>query len=87
MGGWWWRDGWAGVPKNTERPAPFAPIKKMLKARVQEQNPKTIADLKKAIGAAWYSVDMEEVKRAVATWPKRVEKCIEAGGGRFGRQL
>ena len=79
--------GRGGSPKNTARPAPFAPVKKMLNTRVQEQNPKTIADLKKAICAAWYSVDMEEVKRAVATWPKRVEKCIEAGGCRFEHQL
>ena len=58
-GAWWWWVG--GGPGDTESPPPFAPGRKMPNARVQEQNPETIADLEKAICAAWHPVDMEEV--------------------------
>ena len=76
MGGW--GVGRAGS-KSTEPPGPFAPVKKMPNTRVKENKPRTRADLKKAICAAWYTVDTGKAKRAVAAWPKRGEKRIEAG--------
>ena len=49
----------------------------------KNDNIKTLADLKREIVAAYYKIDMDEVKRAIDSWPKRLEKCLAAQGDRF----
>ena len=50
-------------------------------------NIKTIADLKRELVNSYKNVNIDEVKRAVESWPKRMEACLAADGDRFEHTL
>ena len=54
---------------------------------VQSKEPKTTQELESCIAQAWPEVDREEVSRAIGSWPRRLAKCIEKEGDRFGHIL
>ena len=43
----------------------------------------TLSDLKREVVRSYQNVNMDEVRKSIESWPKRLEKCIEAGGDRF----
>jgi len=49
----------------------------------QNKNIETLADLKREVLRSYQNVNMDEVKKAIESWPKRLKKCIEAKGDRF----
>ena len=55
--------------------------------KAQQVSPETTPDLKKCVVAACKSLDMDELKRAIESWPKRLQKCIAAEGARFEHSL
>ena len=50
-------------------------------------NIKTMADLKRELINSYKNVNIDEVKRAVESWPKRMEACPAADGDRFEHTL
>ena len=53
----------------------------------KKDNIKTLSDLKREIVIAYKNIDMDEVKKAIDSWPKRLKKCLEAKGDRFEHDL
>ena len=49
----------------------------------QNENIETLADLKREVVRSYQNVNMDEVTKAIESWPKRLKKCIEAKGDRF----
>uniref|UniRef100_A0A914DZB4 Uncharacterized protein n=1 Tax=Acrobeloides nanus TaxID=290746 RepID=A0A914DZB4_9BILA len=43
----------------------------------------SINALKKSLVKAWNKIPQEVIDRAVDDFPKRLQKCIDAGGGHF----
>lgn len=43
----------------------------------------SIEALKKSLEAAWKKIPQDVIDRAVDDFPKRLKKCIDAGGGHF----
>ena len=54
---------------------------------VQKNKPKNIPELKRCIVDAWKNIDMEETKRAVLSWEKRLKMCVQEKGDRFEHKL
>ena len=50
---------------------------------VQKCDIKTLPDLKQEIVRAFKNVDMEQVKKAIMSWEKRMKECLKANGDRF----
>ena len=50
-------------------------------------NIKTMADLKLELVNSYKNVNIDEVKRAVESWPKGLEACLAADGDRFEHTL
>ena len=44
---------------------------------------KTIDDLKVALLEAWDNLDKETLQKATGTWIRRLNACVDAGGGHF----
>ena len=45
-----------------------------------------LESLKKSLVAAWKKIPQEVIDRAVDAFPKKLQKCIDAGGGHFENQ-
>ena len=43
----------------------------------------SIDELKRSLVKAWNKIPQEVIDRAVDDFPKRLQKCIDAGGGHF----
>jgi Homeodomain-like domain len=54
-----------------------------LKERVNAEAFESVAALREALLAEWDLLDPEEIKRAVDSFPWRLDACIEARGGHF----
>ena len=50
---------------------------------VQIGNVKTLLDLKREVVVAYQKLNMDEIRKAIDSWPKRLEKCLAANGDRF----
>ena len=50
---------------------------------VQKSDIKTLQDLKREVVRAFKNVNMEEVRKAIKSWKKRMEACLKANGDRF----
>jgi len=50
---------------------------------VQKSDIKTLPDLKRGVVRAFKNVNMEEVRKAIKSWKKRMEACLKANGDRF----
>ena len=50
---------------------------------VQSGNVKTLLDLKREVVVAYQKLNMDEIRKAIDSWPKRLEKCLAANGDRF----
>ena len=46
-----------------------------------------MADLKRELVNSYKYVSIDEVKRAVESWPRRLEACLAADGDRFEHTL
>ena len=55
--------------------------------KIQANNQKTMAGLKREVAVAWASIDTEEMKKAISNWSNRLAKCIGQRGDRFERML
>ena len=53
----------------------------------KKENIKTLSDLKREIVIAQKNINMDEVRKAIDSWPKRLQKCLEAKGDRFEHAL
>ena len=54
-----------------------------LEAEVCSKPHQSIDALKKSLVKAWNKIPQEVIDRAVDDFPKRLQKCIDAGGGHF----
>lgn len=54
---------------------------------VQKSDIKTLQDLKREVVRAFKNVNMEEVRKAIKSWKKRIEACLKANGDRFESAL
>ena len=50
---------------------------------VQIGNVKTLLDLKREVVVAYQKLNMDEIRKAIDSWLKRLEKCLAANGDRF----
>ena len=50
---------------------------------VQKSDVKTLPDLKREVVRAFNQVNMEEVRKSIKNWEKRMEACLKANGDRF----
>ena len=55
----------------------------ILKAEACAKPHQSIEALKKSLVAAWNKIPQDVIDRAVDEFPKRLQKCIDAGGGHF----
>ena len=55
--------------------------------KAQSMQPRDTAELKKSIASARNGLDMGEARKAIESWPKLLQKRIDAGGARFGHSL
>ena len=55
----------------------------ILEAEACSKPHQSIEALKKSLVKAWNNIPQEVIDRAVDDFPKRLKKCIEAGGGHF----
>ena len=53
----------------------------------KKENIKTPSDLKREIVIAHQNIYMDEVRKAIDSWPKRLQKFLEAKGDRFEHGL
>ena len=53
----------------------------------KKENIQTLSDLKREIVIAQKNINMDEVRKAIDSWPKRLQKCLEAKGDRFEHAL
>ena len=53
----------------------------------QCENIKTLSDLKREVVRAYMNINMDEIKKSVDTWEKRLRACLAAGGNRFEYRL
>ena len=51
------------------------------------ENIKTVSDLKREVVRAYMNVNIDELKKAIKSWPKRLEMCLAANGDRFEHSL
>ena len=58
----------------------------ILKAEACAKPHQSIESLKKSLVAAWKKIPQEVIDRAVDAFPKKLQKCIDAGGGHFENQ-
>jgi hypothetical protein len=49
--------------------------------------PKTIAELKSVLDDIWSSLSQRSIDRAVLAFRKRLQACIQSGGGHFEHLL
>ena len=49
----------------------------------QNKEIKKLSDLKREVVRSYQNVNMDEVKKSIGSWPKRLKKCIDAGDDRF----
>ena len=68
-----------GRPRTARTPA----NKRKIKGRIQRNKSQSIEALKKSLVAAWNKIPQDVIDRAVDEFPKRLQKCIDAGGGHF----
>ena len=75
----------SGRPRTARTPA----NKRKIKDRIQRSPEaclkphQSIEALKKSLVKAWNAIPQEIIDKAVDDFPKRLKKCIEAGGGHF----
>jgi hypothetical protein len=55
----------------------------ILEAEACSKPHQSIEALKKSLVKAWNNIPQEVIDRAVDDFPKRLKKCVEAGGGHF----
>uniref|UniRef100_A0A914C0H9 DDE-1 domain-containing protein n=1 Tax=Acrobeloides nanus TaxID=290746 RepID=A0A914C0H9_9BILA len=55
----------------------------ILKAEACSNPHQSIEALKKSLVKAWNAIPQDIIDKAVDDFPKRLKKCIEAGGGHF----
>ena len=55
----------------------------ILEAEACSKPHQSIDALKKSLVKAWNKIPQEVIDRAVDDFPKRLQKCIDAGGGHF----
>uniref|UniRef100_A0A914C539 Uncharacterized protein n=1 Tax=Acrobeloides nanus TaxID=290746 RepID=A0A914C539_9BILA len=55
----------------------------ILEAEACSKPHQSIDALKKSLVKSWNAIPQEVIDRAVDDFPKRLKKCIEAGGGHF----
>ena len=55
----------------------------ILEAETCSKPHQSIDALKKSLVKTWNAIPQEVIDRAVDDFPKRLKKCIEAGGGHF----
>uniref|UniRef100_A0A914ECB3 Uncharacterized protein n=1 Tax=Acrobeloides nanus TaxID=290746 RepID=A0A914ECB3_9BILA len=55
----------------------------ILEAEAYSKPHQSIDALKKSLVKAWNKIPQEVIDRAVDDFPKRLQKCIDAGGGHF----
>ena len=55
----------------------------ILEAEACSKPQQSIDALKKSLVKAWNKIPQEVIDRAVDDFPKRLQKCIDAGGGHF----
>ena len=55
----------------------------ILEAEACSKPHQSIEALKKSLVKVWNNIPQEVIDRAVDDFPKRLKKCVEAGGGHF----
>lgn len=55
----------------------------ILSSKVNAQAHSSVDSLKQAIIQAFNELDQETINRAIDSWPKRLDRVIEAQGGHF----
>ena len=73
-------ESYANPPRSPDL-APIENVWRILKQRVKQHRPRTLADLKYWLIIEWEAITYEEINRLIDSMPQRIRQCVERNGG------
>jgi hypothetical protein len=77
----WWRDTWPSCSPDLN-PLDYS-IWRLIMQKLGKRIYRSVKELERAIRRAWNEIPLEQCKKIVHNFPKRLQACIDAKGGHF----